>query len=172
MRAVILSLLVCFSLVMSAFVAARADTPSKRVGAYGDWTVYTFFEGNNKVCYMQSEPKKSEGKYKLRSKPYVYLTTRPSEGTKNVFSFIAGYDYKGGSEIDLSIDKTKFTLFTQKDTAWAKDDAADNNIAQTIRKGGSMIVKGASLRGTQTVDTFSLNGAGDAQDAVAKECGS
>ena len=171
MRIFTLFTVACSFLVLFASTASAAGEP-KRIGAYGDWSVYVLSEGGGKVCYMVSEPKKSEGKYKTRSKAYALLTNRPSDGTKNVFSFIAGYDYPDDSRIELSVDGNKFTLYTQKDTAWAQDDAADNSIAQAIRSGSSMVVKGTSSRGTQTVDTFSLRGSGAAQDAVTKECGS
>jgi hypothetical protein len=33
-----------------------------------------------------------------------------------------------------------------------------------------MTIEGVSARGTKTSDTYSLNGAGDALDRIAKEC--
>ncbi len=156
--------------LLLAPMAARAEEP-KLVGTFGDWSAYSFTEDGNKVCYMASQPKKAEGNYSKRGEVFALITHRPSENTKNVFSYITGYSYKTGSDATLSIDKDKFTLFTQDDTAWAPDAATDKSIADSMRKGASMVIKGASSRGTQTIDTFSLKGSGAAHDAISKECG-
>lgn len=150
--------------------AARAAEPTL-IGDYGDWSAYMFTEDGNKVCYMASQPKKAEGNYTRRGEVFALITHRPAEGTKNVFSYIAGYAYKPESEVTLKTDGQKYTLFTQDETAWARDAVADGKIAQSIRSGSSMTVSGTSSRGTTTVDTFGLKGSSAAYDAISKECG-
>ena len=160
-----------FCIVIMAFTSpARADEP-RELGRFGDWAAYVFTEEGNKVCYMASQPKKDEGGYTRRGEIFALITHRPAEGSKNVFSYIAGYPYKGGSDAVISIDNDKFTLFTQDDTAWAPDAATDNKISEAMRKGSKMTLKGTSSRGTATTDTFSLKGSSAAQDAINKECG-
>lgn len=149
---------------------ARADD-AKLIGTYGDWSAYVFTEGGNKVCYMASQPKKAEGKYSSRGEVFALVTHRPAEGSKNVFSYIAGYSYKEGSEATVTIDGGTTSLFTQKDTAWAADGVTDTKLAEGITKGSKMVVKGTSGRGTATTDTFSLKGTGSAYEAIGKECG-
>lgn len=162
-------LVAALSLGAVASVAHAEDTP-KKIGEFGDWAAYSFMEEGNKVCYMASQPKKDEGNYSRRDQIFALITYRPAEGSKNVFSYIAGYSYKGGSDVTVTIDNEKFTLFTQDDTAWAPDAATDNKISEFLRKGNKMVVKGTSSRGTSTTDTFSLSGSGSAWDAVNKEC--
>lgn len=137
----------------------------------GDWKAYVLVEGGQKVCYMVSQPVKEEGKYSSRGDIYALVTHRPAEGTTDVFSYIAGYRYKDGAEVNLSVDGRSFKLFTQGDTAWAEDPATDKKISASIRAGSKLVVKGASSRGTQTTDTFSLKGSGGAYKAISKECG-
>jgi hypothetical protein len=149
---------------------ALADEP-KLLSTHGDWSAYSFKEGQGTVCYMASSPKKSEGNYKKRDQVFALITHRPAENTKNVFSYIAGYTYQSGSDVDLTIDNTTYKLFTHKDMAWAKDADTDNKIADALRKGSKMTVKGVSSRGTNTVDNFSLKGTGAASDAIGKACG-
>lgn len=136
----------------------------------GDWKAYVLTENNQKVCYMVSEPKKLEGKYSTRGKVFALVTHRPSEDTKDVFSFIAGYSYKSGASVKLKIDGSSFTLFTQGDTAWAEDPQTDKKISGLIRSGSKLTVVGTSSRGTLTTDTFSLKGSGVAYKAISKEC--
>lgn len=160
------------------FLAAAALMPASaqaseatQISTHGAWAVYSFMENGNKVCYMAATPQKSEGQYSSRGDIYALITHRPAEGTKNVFSYITGYPYKEGSEVTIEVAGQKFTLFTQDETAWAADADADNRLAEAIRKGSTMTVKGMSKRGTLTTDTFSLKGSGEAYDAVSKECG-
>lgn len=149
---------------------AHAAEP-KLIEQHGNWAAYMFMENNNKVCYMVSQPQKSEGNYSKRGEVYALVTHRPVEKSKNVFSYIAGYPYKAGSEATMTVNNQKFRLFTQDDSAWAPDEATDNKITDAIKRGSSLVVKGASARGTETTDTFSLNGSGAAYKAISAECG-
>lgn len=159
-----------FTAIIAGANAAQANEP-RLIGTYGDWSAYVFTENGGKVCYMASEPKKAEGNYSKRGDIFALVTHRPSEGTKNVFSYITGYTYKSGSNVNVTIDSKRYTLFTQNDSAWTPDEQTDNRLAESIRKGSKMVVKGTSSRGTLTTDTFSLKGSGDAHDAINKACG-
>lgn len=162
----------CFSIGLVVLLAAsqvQAGEP-RLMGTYGDWLAYVFVEDGSKVCYMASKPQKAEGNYTRRGEIFALVTHRPAEGTKNVFSYITGYDYKTGSDATLEVDGKRFVLFTQDNTAWAPDAETDNQIAQAIRKGSKMVVKGKSTRGTDTKDTFSLKGSSAAHDKITAEC--
>lgn len=164
--------LILSTLLVSFFAMSPAEASgTKRIGTYGDWAAYVFTENGNKVCYMASEPKKAEGDYTKRDDIFAMITHRPAEGTQDVFSYVTGYTYKSGSDVTLKANGQAFTLFTQADTAWAPDSTTDSRIAQAIRKGSKMVVKGTSSRGTLTTDTFSLKGSGDAHDAISDACG-
>lgn len=143
----------------------------KELGTFGEWTAYMFEENGGNVCYMAAKPEKSEGKYKKRGEVVSMITHRPSEGTKSVFSFMAGYGYKKGDSVDVMIDKKEFTLFTQNDMGWAADASADLALTESIKKGSKMVVKGVSARGTATKDTFNLKGATKAYETISKACG-
>ena len=122
---------------------------------------------------MAEQPKKSDGVTSKthRGEVFALITNRPAEGSRNVFSYITGYGYKAGSDVTVTIDKQHFTLFTQDDTAWAPDGVTDNKIADAIRKGTAMTVKGTSTHGTETVDHFLLAGASAAAKAINAACG-
>ncbi|MCB1783911.1 MAG: hypothetical protein KDI13_07930 [Alphaproteobacteria bacterium] len=149
---------------------AHADAP-KKIGQYGDWAGYVLFEDGKQVCYMVSQPVKAEGKYSSRGDVFILVTHRPAENTRDVFSYIAGYSYKPGSDASVTIDGREYVLFTQGDTAWAPDAAADHKLSQAIMNGSKMVVKGTSTRGTLTTDTYSLKGSTAAHKAISKECG-
>jgi len=163
------ALAIALALVLTP-MEAHATEP-RLIGTFGDWSAYTFMEGANKVCYMAARPKKSEGAYSQRGNIHALITHRPGEGTRNVFSYIAGYAYKPDSEVTISAAGQTFKLFTQDETAWASDAESDNRLVDSIRKGSSMVVKGVSQRGTKTTDTFGLKGSSDAHDSISRECG-
>jgi hypothetical protein len=141
------------------------------LGVHGDWSAYTFTEDGNRVCYMASQPTRAEGNYTRRGDIFALITHRPSEGTRNVFSYIAGYTYKPGSDVTVTVNGKKFTLFTQDDTAWTPDTETDAAIVDAIRKGSTMVVKGTSSRGTVTTDTFSLKGSSATHKLISQKCG-
>lgn len=167
----ILGTCVCTLLFVTSSVSASYAANPKPIGQYGDWTSYYIMEGGQKVCYMVSAPVDARGNYTNRGEIFALITHRPSENTKDVFSYITGYTYKQGSDATVKIDGKNYILFTQDDTAWTPDAAADKALAKAIRGGSKMVVTGTSSRGTLTTDTYSLKGSGAAYKAISKECG-
>jgi hypothetical protein len=156
-------------LVLSGPAFAQASE-QQSLGEFGVWKAYKFQENGNDVCYMAASPDKHEGKYSRRGDIVAMITHRPAEGTKNVFSYMAGYAYKKGSNVDVLIDGRAFTLFTQNDMAWAADAAADASLAEAVQRGSKMVVKGVSAKGTETKDSFSLRGSSKAYQAITEAC--
>jgi len=149
----------------------RAATP-KELGSFTDWTAYLLDDKGNKVCYIASQPKKAEGNYSSRGDVFVLVTHRPQAKTVNVVSIIAGYPYRDGNEVALTVDDNKnFHLFTQGETAWAKDADTDKALVTAMRSGSRMVIKGTSTRGTLTTDTYSLSGFSRAYERASRECG-
>jgi hypothetical protein len=141
---------------------------AESIGTFDDWNA--FAEKNGSMCYIGSEPKKAEGKYTKRGDPFVLVTHRPKEKSLAVVSVVAGYVYKKGNEVKLTVDKKTFRLFTDGGHAWAYDSKSDKSLVAAMRGGKEMIVSGTSSRGTKTRDTYSLKGFTAALTAVNKAC--
>lgn len=156
-------------LLIGSVQNTNASEP-RLIGTFGDWVAYSFTENGNKVCYMASQPKTAVGNYTQRGDIFALVTHRPAEKTIDVFSYITGYPYKPGSEVTINVNGGTYKLFTQDDTAWAADAAADRSLARAIQAGSKMIVKGTSKRGTLTTDTFGLSGSGKAYKKISEEC--
>ncbi|RMD63929.1 MAG: hypothetical protein D6826_03660 [Alphaproteobacteria bacterium] len=165
------SLVLVVAVLAAALPAPGAAQGITRLGDFGDWSAYKFKEKGNTVCYMASMPKKSEGKYTKRGDVYAIVTHRPAEKVRDEVSIIAGYTYKKDSEVKVIIGDRTFRLFTDKDSAWAPDAAADKALVQAMIKGRTMVVKGTSARGTLTTDTYSLNGFTKTYRTITKACG-
>lgn len=168
MKQIVLVFITVCGLLVS--LAAQAGEP-RLMGTYDDWSAYMFKEEGQKVCYMASKPQKDEGNYTKRGEIFSLLTHRPTEGTRDVFSYITGYTYKDDSGVSVTIDGETFDLFTKGDTAWTPDAETDKKLARAIQKGSKMVVVGTSSRGTKTTDTFSLKGSGAAYEKISAECG-
>jgi hypothetical protein len=148
---------------------AHAAEP-QLIGSFNDWNAFSYDENGQKVCYMSSRPKKDEGNYKQRGDIYVLITHRPAEKSLDVVSVTTGYTYKEKSEAQVSVGNQNFKLFTDGDTAWARDEKTDKSLVSAIRGGSAMIIKGTSNRGTATTDTYSLAGTSAAYEAINKAC--
>jgi len=142
-----------------------------RLGGAQGWDAYSDTEKSHRICYVVGEPSKSEPAGAKRNKIYASVTHRPADKISNEVSFNAGYLFKEGSDAELQVDGHKFTLFTNKDAAWARDPATDKVVVEALAKGKQAVLKGVSARGTETTDTYSLAGLSQALAQIDKTCG-
>lgn len=142
------------------------------LGQYGDWGAYAASPGGGKVCFALAKPKttKIEPAGGKRDPSYVFVSTRPAENVKNEVSVIIGYPFKTSSDATAEVGAVKFAMYTQKDGAWIKNVAEEARMIDAMRKGGDLVVKGTSGRGTSSTDQFSLKGLAQALDRAAQEC--
>lgn len=160
-------------IALTLFLTAPAfaqDSKPASIGKFGAWEAFSFTENGKRVCYMASRPMKDEGNYSQRGDIYALITHRPGEKSRDVFSYVTGYPYKGNTPAKLVIDSREFDLFTEGETAWTYDAETDGTVAKAIQSGSRMIVKGVSSRGTETKDTYSLSGSSKAYEAISKAC--
>lgn len=140
--------------------AATAATNSDPVtlGQFSGWTAFTYKAPDTKVCYISAQPKTSQPKTGKRDPAFFLITNFPGRKVRGEISFMAGYAYKKGSTVDLTVDNKPFKLFTNADGAWADSPDTEKKIVDALKSGQSLIVKGTSWRNTQTIDTFALDG--------------
>lgn len=174
------------------FVSARAQTPPapaaqtpaqkappaapnsgkpEHLGDAQGWSAFAETDKNAKACFLVGRPTKSEPENLKRGDVYIYVTHRPAEKTFNVVSFASGYPYKDGSDAELTVDTRKFALFTSKDSAWSRDTETDKAVVDAMAKGKQAALKGTSTRGTNTTDTYSLDGFSAMLAQIDKACG-
>lgn len=153
-----------------AAAQGTGETVSKLGGAQG-WQAYLDNAKGQKVCYLIGEPSKSEPANAKRAKVFASVTHRPHDKISNEVSFNAGYLFKEGSDAEVTVDNKKFELFTNKDTAWARDATTDKALVDALAKGKQVVMKGVSARGTATIDTYALAGFGQALGEIDKACG-
>lgn len=142
----------------------------EQLGSFQQWNAYTYESGGQKICFMSATPAKAEGNYTRRGNVSAMVTHRPARETRDVVSIEAGYTYKDGSDVTITVESRSFSLFTQEGNAWARDSATDKALVTSMKAGLDMVVLGESSRGTKTKDTYSLKGFTAAYDAISKAC--
>jgi hypothetical protein len=147
-----------------------ATTPSQRLGTAEGWTAYTYEEKSGKVCFVASEPRKSEPPRAKRKRPLAMVTHRPGEKVANVVSFVEGYPLREGSDVGLDIGGAKFEMFTKGDSAWARTAELDKAIVEAMAKGKQAVVTATPQKGPVATDIYSLVGFAQALAMIDKAC--
>lgn len=155
--------------VVPAAPSLAAEAGPAVQGTYEDWSLYSFQERGNPVCYLASRIEKSSESVPRRNPAYILITHRPAERRWGVVSIVPGYSYETGSAVTLAIGNRQFHLFTDGDAAWAPDPS-DPQVVSALRTGGRATVTGHAKGGATTVDSYRLRGAVPALAALDKAC--
>ena len=169
------------------------------VATFGDWNVFVGEAGKGRICYTLAQPKSRDPASLKRDPGYAFISDRPAEGVRNEVSFIMGFDVAGGADsaeakLDPKpgekpetksdaksktpagpapvalVDETSFEMLPKGGNLWVKNAAKEGALITEMRKGVKLVIKAASLRGHQSIDTYSLTGFAQALDRVQKEC--
>ncbi len=153
-----------------ASLAQESETASLKTGAFGDWLVHQNAGDGPKICFVASQPKTKEPAAANRSKIVLYVSAWPKDGVKAEFSAKMGYPMKPDAPVSATVDDTAFPLFADADRAYVADAAQEAKLIEAMKKGSKIVLQATSTRGTQTTDTYSLNGFGQALDAITSAC--
>jgi invasion protein IalB len=142
------------------------------LGTYGDWGAYTASPGGKKMCFALAKPGKTETvpANRPRDPTYLFVSSRPAEKVKDEVSIIIGYGFKPDSDATIELGGAKYVMYTQGDGAWVRNAAEEPRLVEAMRKTPDLTIKGASARGTETTDLYSLKGLAQALDKVDQEC--
>jgi hypothetical protein len=154
--------------------AAQAAVPAgspNLLGQFGEWGAYTAAPAGRKLCFVIAKPGSQQTKPagRPRDPAYFFISTRPAERVKDEISTVVGYALKPDSA-NAVIGSATFAMYAQNDGAWIKNAAEEARMIDAMRKGGDLVVKGTSARGTESTDTYNLRGLAQALDRVAQEC--
>ena len=159
--------------LLAGAVAIAPAQSATSIGTFKQWGAYTSSENGGKMCFVASQPtaKKYSRDISGRDPVFFMVTTIPAKNIRNEASTIIGYPFADNSKVTVAIDgDAKFTMFTDKDSAWIENPSQEPDLIDAMRKGVNMVVEGTSRRGTVSTDTYSLSGITAALEAIAKEC--
>lgn len=117
---------------------------------------------------MVSMPVKKDGNYNQRGIPYFIITN--SDDNIDEINISSGYDYKIGSEVELSFGLKKFNIFTYNNHAWANTKIDDIEIIKEMRKNLDVVVLGVNQANLYSEDTYSLIGFNKAYGKMKEVC--
>lgn len=161
---------------LAAALTVGAASAQTRVAAERDWSIFEAGEGAQKVCWIVSQPKSttaSRGGQTVqvnRGDIFLMIAVRPADQVKNEVSYLAGYPFREGSNVTVTVGSDNYTMFTDGENAWTSSPADDDRLAAAFRAGVDARVQGESSRGTTTRDTFSLSGFTAALDEARRRC--
>jgi hypothetical protein len=154
--------------------AQQTGTETECVSSQTDWNVCLWNEP--KECWGVSKPKETVNTRDgqpvsvRRGDILMFVTFRPGAGAAGEVSFTGGYPFAPGSTVGVDIGGKKFDLVTDGEWAWPKDASADAELLAAMKAGSQAIVSARSGRGTETRDTFSLNGFTAAMTEAENRC--
>jgi acid phosphatase class B len=150
------------SLWAGAAAAQQAgEGEAQCVSADTAWSVCVW--ESPKECWAVSKPRETvntrDGRtVSVRRGDILLFVTYRAGGASGEVSFTGGYPFAPGSTVGVEIDGQSFEFIADGEWAWPRDAANDATILEAMRGGATAILTGRSGRGTQTQDTFSLQG--------------
>jgi len=142
----------------------------KKLGKHKDWETYIINGATGKVCFAQSKPVLQAPKNSIRE-ARLFISFRPGENITNEISITSGYDYNTKNSITAISGKNKYKFDIIKDGfAWITDNKFENKMIKTMKKGSRIMVKAYNLKGSQTIDHYSLLGFTKAYKATKANC--
>jgi hypothetical protein len=139
-------------------------------GIYYDWIVYhTETKIEEKQCYMVSFAKDKYGNYKKERNPFISITFFNSKNAEEI-SIFADYQYKIKSAIYLGFGGKQFRLFTEGEYAWTKSSDEDRIIIQNLLEIDTLRVRGETITGEYTIDTYKIKGMARAYKRIHELC--
>lgn len=141
-----------------------------KTGTAGDWIIHQAAGDGPKICFAATQPKTKEPAGANRAKVVLYVSAWPKEGVKSEFSVKLGYRISPDIPVSVTVGDTAFKLFADDDRAYVADATEELKLIDAMKKGSKLVVQATSARGTQTTDTYSLTGLGQALQAVATAC--
>jgi hypothetical protein len=160
-------LFVIFIITYSSQISAEEI---KKLGKHKDWETYVVNNAEGKVCFAQSKPVLQAPKNNPRE-ARLFISFRPGENISNEISITSGYDYNDKNSITAISGKNKYKFdIVRKNFAWITNNKFENRMIKTMQKGSRIMVKAYNLKGSQTIDHYSLLGFTKAYKATKANC--
>lgn len=161
-------------LAMATLVALAPPVMAQQateLGTFNAWTAWQATDASGVICYISAQPQKSEPAGANRDPIHFMIIHRKGLGTKNEVQTLIGYPFNTSSaNASAAIDGKSYPMVTEGAAAWLASTGDEAGFVTAFKGGSSMVVRGTSQRGTNTVDTYSLSGATAAMNAIDAAC--
>lgn len=156
--------------IMCLSSVAQAQQATE-LGTFNQWSAWQANDASGVMCYISSQPQRSEPAGANRDPIHFLIIHRKGSGTKNEVQTLIGYPFNTtNANASATIDGKAYPMVTEGSAAWLASTGDESGFVQAFKAGSSMVVRGTSQRGTNTVDTYSLSGATAAMNAIDAAC--
>ncbi|NNE59039.1 MAG: hypothetical protein HKN36_13110 [Hellea sp.] len=139
-------------------------------GSFGDWTVYSRYDGAQRLCYVVAHAK-SKSPASVRHGDIHFLVANWKSGIAfEQPSFMADFSLKADRPPSVQIDGQKFPMYVSKNESFIAERSDEVSLINRMRAGSTMKVSAVSGRGTNVSYTFSLNGITAALERAQSDC--
>lgn len=135
------------------------------LGTFSDWQAMRYVEDGSQVCAMWTDPTRSSAR-----KAHAFVAHRRGPRSFNEVSVSFGVELRDGSKVEATIDKQRFELYTDGDSAWNPSAGEDRRMVDAMRAGAELTVRGTAADGTTLSDTYSLMGFTAAHRKLDEAC--
>ena len=158
---------------LALFASATVASGNELFESFEHWHVRAVGEGQERVCWVVSEPTEWEASKAnvRRGDIYLAVSFRPGEGVEEEVNFHAGYPLKEQSRVAVKVGTRNHEMPTYQENAWGANPQEDSVLVSSFKRGRYAVVQGVSTRGTRTTDTFSLIGFSAALQRARDACG-
>lgn len=154
--------------ILALPISAQADPTLQ--GSYGDWSVYSRYQGSQKTCFIYSEAKtKLPSSVRHGDIHFLVASWKSGEASEQP-SFMADFNLRKERSPVVSVGNQEFDMYVSRNEAFIADTLDERNLVQQMRAGSTMKVKAVSSRGTSVNYTFSLRGISAALDKAQTAC--
>jgi len=159
-----------FIIFLTAFADQVNAEEVKKMGTHKDWETYVINSDKGKVCFAQSKPVLQAPKTSSRE-ARLFISFRPAENITNEISITSGYDFNKKNSIKAISGKNRYTFdIVRENFAWITDNKFEKKMIKIMQKGSRIMVKAHNLKGSQTIDHYSLLGFTKAYKATKANC--
>ena len=170
----------CLALTAPASAASTAAAPAAApaaagaapasIGTFKSWTAWKGTDANGLICYISAAPTSSKPDGAKRDPIHFLVINRKGGGTKDEVQTLIGYPFKKDGKPTATIDTKSYNMVVDGSAAWLAAVGDEPGFVAALKSGTNLVVKGTSMRGTETTDTYTLSGVKAAMAAIDKAC--
>src|SRR5262249_3177241 len=105
-----------------------------------------------------------------RDPGYVFVSYRPEEKVRGEIAFVMGFAVKEDASAQAVLGSTNFQLAGKDASLFVHNAAQEGSMLAAMKKGGTLVVKGAWKRGNAAAARSSLAGVAQGVGPAEKEC--
>ena len=156
------------ALVLAVSAAPALAQSATKIGQHNAWGTYSYQAQNGKVCYVLTVPTDKQPSSLDHGDIFFFVSQRPGAKPSYEPQFIASYEFKTNSKVQVSVGNKTFSMFTKGKSAWVENPADEPALIAAMRGGADMKVAATSGRGNPTSYVFSLKGISAALNSISQ----